>query len=63
MKWMAIEQLGIEEGQTRPYTEETDVWSFGVTVWEIFSKGINDIIIFLLMQYSAKISAASLYSH
>ncbi|CAG7733757.1 unnamed protein product [Allacma fusca] len=32
--WMALESLCFNE-----YSPKTDVWSFGVTVWEILSKG------------------------
>lgn len=33
MRWMAYEQINVEEGQaTTPYTFQTDVWSFGMTV-------------------------------
>ena len=39
MKWMALEQLGIQPGDKRPYTMATDVWSYGVTMWEVFSAG------------------------
>ncbi|CAI8027539.1 Tyrosine-protein kinase transforming protein SEA [Geodia barretti] len=36
VRWMAVESLhdGI-------FTEKTDVWSFGVTMWEVFSAGKN----------------------
>ncbi|XP_019850846.1 PREDICTED: fibroblast growth factor receptor 4-like [Amphimedon queenslandica] len=34
IKWMAIES--IEDGI---FTEKTDIWSFGITVWEVFSGG------------------------
>ncbi|XP_019856981.1 PREDICTED: fibroblast growth factor receptor-like [Amphimedon queenslandica] len=34
IKWMAIES--IEDGI---FTEKTDIWSFGITVWEVFNGG------------------------
>ena len=39
IKWMAPEQLNKAKGQKRLYNKKTDVWSYGVVVWEIFSKG------------------------
>ncbi|KAK2156244.1 hypothetical protein NP493_1987g00009, partial [Ridgeia piscesae] len=39
VKWMALEQLSVAEGEKRKYDQKTDVWSFGVTSWEVFSKG------------------------
>ncbi len=39
MKWLAPEQAGLDSGEKRIYTKATDVWSYGITVWEIFSKG------------------------
>ncbi|KAK2143800.1 hypothetical protein LSH36_812g00136 [Paralvinella palmiformis] len=39
IKWMAPEQLGLGKKDKRPYNNQTDVWSFGITVWEIYSTG------------------------
>ena len=39
IKWMAPESLDIRQGQGVKYTESTDVWSYGIVVWEIFSFG------------------------
>lgn len=34
VRWLSPESI-----QEERYTEKTDVWSFGVTVWEVFSGG------------------------
>ena len=39
INFMAPEQFDKPEGAKRIYTTHSDVWSFGVLVWEIFSKG------------------------
>ncbi|KAI0210452.1 Fibroblast growth factor receptor 4, partial [Lamellibrachia satsuma] len=39
VKWMAPEQLDLPPDVARPYDTKTDIWSFGVTMWEMFSKG------------------------
>jgi hypothetical protein len=36
IKWMAVESI-----TDKIFTEKTDVWSFGVTCWEIFNGGIE----------------------
>ena len=36
---MAPESLDKPTGQPRIYNEKTDMWSYGVTIWEIFALG------------------------
>ena len=38
VKYFAPEQMVADE-QRRPYDKATDVWTYGITLWEIFSKG------------------------
>lgn len=39
LKWMAPETLDTLNSRKPTYDEKTDTWSFGVTIWEIYSKG------------------------
>lgn len=39
LKWMAPETLDTLDSAKPVYDEKTDAWSYGVTAWEIFSKG------------------------
>ena len=40
-RWFAPEQMDVEEGKDRVYTKETDVWTYGILVHEIYSKGMK----------------------
>jgi len=39
LRWMSPESLT----QPPTYNFKTDVWSYGITVWEIYSRGIRHI--------------------
>ena len=51
IKWMAPEQFHKQARQQRLYSKHTEVWTFGILDWEIFSKGdtwyMFDIVFFL----------------
>ena len=44
VKWLAPETLKTVNSSKPTYNEKTDVWSFAVTVWEIYSKGKMHIL-------------------
>ena len=37
---MPPEVLSPEPNKPRPYSRSADMWGYGVTVWEMYSKGI-----------------------
>ena len=36
---MPLETLEREDKKPRVYTKKSDMWSYGVTLWEVYSKG------------------------
>lgn len=39
IKWLAPETLDTLSSKHPTYNEKTDAWSYGITVWEMYSKG------------------------
>jgi serine/threonine protein kinase len=40
LKWLAPETLDTLDHPTPIYNEKTDAWSFGITIWEMYSMGV-----------------------
>ena len=51
---MAPEQFELDDSGKRVYNKFTDVWSYGIVVWEIFSGGYKHSSEFELLEVSAK---------
>ena len=40
LRWMAPETLeSFSESKTVTYSNKTDAWTFGITLWEMYSRG------------------------
>jgi len=39
IKWLAPETLDTLTDKKPTYNEKTDAWSYGITLWEMYSKG------------------------
>ena len=64
-RWMSLETL-----ERRVYTQASDIWSFGVVMWEIFSFGMmpyqtldTDQILKFLQEVSCKICIFSVFKY
>jgi len=44
IKWLAPETLDTLTSRKPTYNEKTDAWSYGITLWEMYSKGISRLI-------------------
>lgn len=43
LRWLAPETLNTMKLLTPTYNNKTDAWSFGITVWEMYSKGRSSL--------------------
>ncbi|CAG0888866.1 unnamed protein product [Darwinula stevensoni] len=65
MKWMALESLT----QDKVYTSKSDVWAYGITLWEMFSlgktpyPGINGAELVRLLQTGYRMEAPRFADH
>ena len=39
LRWLAPETLDTLESETPTYNNKTDSWAYGITVWEMYSRG------------------------
>ena len=51
IKWLAPEILATLKSGPPTYDKSSDAWSFGITVWEIYSKGFSYLCYAIINYY------------